>query len=508
MTRPAVLAIIAEQSNYVPPVYKALSYERATANQSAATDARIIRYRPRFDSSDNQYLAIGDGYTSTYLTRWVKLDSSGSIVWSRYNTAGQGAIEKPWTIVSVFPDSTASYYYIIAVSNLSNAQGYNYLIVSKFDMSSHALQWQYRYDNLLIRGSTMGRSSPFAVYDSADNSIYVACDIQVSSTSTSYMGLTKINGSTGAVVISKTSGNGDATNYGNQNPILALEQFGNYLYVGTYIGNQLSVTKFSKTDFSRVWGKVTSGFGTFNTSTSGPAMHVDYNGTVFIAANRATVSQTLIVRVPASGARMDYLSVDRPTYAGSVTTATSTNLGLSAESIVVDNDSNIYITYGSRSLSGYTSSDTRCIIGKINWGDADWRWLKAIDVIRQDTGAVIGISDGWAIGINKNIIYVNAVCDVVDPGLTSVDNNGQWQTLQLKFDKDGKLLTNGSYVGTFVGNRRAIKIVDITRTTMVATNYVGTNSTHFATMVDTSASAVSISTTVTAESTDYVNKYN
>jgi len=128
--------------------------------------------------------------------------------------------------------------------------------------------------------------------------IYFVSDVQSGTTSTSYMGLHKVDGNTGALLMSKTSGNGVATNYGNQNPILALEQFGSYLYLGTYIGNQISVTKFSKTDFSKVWGKVTAGLGTFNTNLSGPAMSVDQNGTVFVAANRATTSQTIIVRVP------------------------------------------------------------------------------------------------------------------------------------------------------------------------------------------------------------------
>lgn len=507
MTKPSLLAVIAQQSNYVAPVYKALSYERVTANLATTADGRIIRYRTRFDSLDNQYLSIGDAVaTSGYMSRWVKLDATGSLSWSRYNTLGQGAIEKPWCIVSVFPDSTNAYYYIMAISNIQNAQGYSYPIIAKFDMTTHTRIWQYTY-SALLKSTTGGRQAPFAVYDSTDNSIYFVSDAQSGVTSTSYMALHKISGSTGAILLSKTSGNGDATNYGNQNPILALEQFGNYLYVGTFIGNQISVTKFSKTDFSKVWGKVTSGLGTFNTNLCGPAMTVDHNGTVFIAANRATTSQTLIVRVRADGIRMNYIHADRPTYAGMVTTTTTTNLNLGPESIVVDNDSNIYIVYGTRTISGYTAVDSRCIIGKISWGDADWVWLKAIDIIRQDTGVNIGLSDGWAIGINKNILYVNAVCDVTFAGL-AVDNNAQWQTLQLKFDRDGKLLTNGGVVGTFAANRRAIKTVDITRTAITATTYAGTTSTHFATMTTTGATATAIATTVTAESTDYVNKYN
>ena len=506
MTKPSLLAVIAQQSNYVAPVYKALSYERVTSNLSASTDARITRFRPRFDSLDNQYLAIGDGNASTYQTHWVKLDSTGSLSWTRLTPTGLGAIEKPWVVVSVFPDSTNTYYYIMAVSNLSNAQGYNFPIITKFNMSTHAVVWQYRY-NVLIRAATCGRNSPVAVYDSTDNSIYFVSDAQSGVTSTSYMALHKVDGATGALLLSKTSGNGDATNYGNQNPILALEQFGNFLYVGTFIGNQISVTKFSKTDFSKVWGKVTSGLGTFNTNLCGPAMTVDRNGTVFIAANRATTSQTLIVRVPADGSSMNYIHADRPTYAGMVTTTTTTNLNLGPESLVVDNDSNIYIVYGTRTVAGYTAVDSRCIVGKISWGDVDWRWLKAVDIIRQDTGVNIGLSDGWAIGINKNILYVNAVCDVTFAGLL-VDNNAQWQTLQLKFDRNGKLLTNGGVVGTFAANRRAIKTVDITRTAVTATTYAGTTSTHFATMTNTSATATSFSSTVSAESTDYVNKYN
>jgi hypothetical protein len=237
-------------------------------------------------------------------------------------------------------------------------------------------------------------------------------------------------------------------------------------------------------------------------------MDVDQNGTVFIASNRATTSQTVIVRVPADGSSMNYLQVDRPTYAGMVTTTTSTNLNLGPESIVIDNDSNIYIVYGTRTVTGYTAVDSRCIVGKISWGDGDWRWLKAVDIIRQDTGASIGRSDGFAIGINKNFLYVNAVCDVTFAGLL-VDNNAQWQTLQLKFDRDGKLLTNGGVVGTFAANRRAIKTVNVTRTTVTGpTVYAGTTSTHFATMTNTGATATSFSTTVSAESTDYVNKYN
>jgi hypothetical protein len=507
MTKPSVLALIAEQSNYIAPVYKALSYERVTANLSTTADGRIIRFRPRFDTSNNQYLAIGDSIaTSGYMSRWVKLDSTGSLSWSRYNTLGQGAIEKPWSVVSVFPDSTNTYYYIMAISNLQNAQGYSYPIIAKFNMSTHARIWQFRY-GALLKGSTGGRQAPFAVYDASDNSIYFVSDVQSGTTSTSYMGLHKVDGNTGALLMSKTSGNGDATNYGNQNPILALEQFGSYLYLGTYIGNQISVTKFSKTDFSKVWGKVTTGLGTFNTNLSGPAMSVDQNGTVFVAANRATTSQTIIVRVPPDGSSMNYIHVDRPTYAGMVTTATTTNLNLGPESIVVDNDSNIYIVYGTRTITGYTAVDSRCIVGKISWGDVDWRWLKATDIIRQDTGANIGISDGYAIGINQNLLYVNAVCDVTFSGL-NVDNNAQWQTLQLKFDKDGKLLTNGGVVGTFAANRRAIKTVNVTPTTITAFTYAGTTSTHFATMTNTGATATAISTTVTAESTDYVNKYN
>ena len=150
MTKPSLLAVIAEQSNYVPPVYKALSYERVTANQSATSDGRIIRYRPEFDSLDNQYLSIGDAIaTSGYMSRWVKLDSTGSLSWSRYNTLGQGAIEKPWSVVSVFPDSTNAYYYILAISNLQNAQGYSYPIIAKFDMATHTRQWQYTYLSLI-----------------------------------------------------------------------------------------------------------------------------------------------------------------------------------------------------------------------------------------------------------------------------------------------------------------------------------------------------------------------
>jgi hypothetical protein len=99
------------------------------------------------------------------------------------------------------------------------------------------------------------------------------------------------------------------------------------------------------------------------------------------------------------------------------------------------------------------------------------------------------------------------VCDVTFPGL-NVDNNAQWQTLQVKFDRDGKLLTNGGVVGTFAANRRAIKTVNVTPTAVTYTAYAGTNSTHFATMTDTGATATAISTTVSAESTDYVNKYN
>lgn len=503
--RSSFLSVLASGSRTVDPVYKAHSYERVTADQSAVTDARIARFRTRFDSSDNQYVCYGDGNTSVYLTRWAKIDSNNNLQWSKYVTVGQSTLDRPYSVTSVFPNNTATSYYVIGISPNSNAQGYGLLVVTKFDMTTHAVQWNCSYSTILTRGSTAGRNSPQAVYDRTDDTIYITSDVQVDTTSTSYFGLHKLNGSDGSVAWSKTSGNGDVNNQGNQNPITSIEQFGSYIYVGTFLGNQLCVAKFAKSDAARVWAKVTVGLGTGAINTQGPAMTADQNGDVYIAANRALTDETILIRVDVNGNRMDYLTVPIPSY-GTMTGRTL--CGLSAESIVVDNERNIFITYGSRVATGYTATATNMIIGRINFNRREWTWLKAVDIIRQDTDAVIGISNGWAIAINKNLIYASGTCDVTAAGLLGVDNNGQWQTLELRFDRDGKLITNGSFVGTFAANRRAIKMVDITKTTITFTSYAGTASTAFATLINTSAAPTNLTWTVSDESTDYVNKYN
>lgn len=502
--RKSFLSILGSPSRTVAPFYKAYSYERSSSNLSAVTDARIPRFRRRFDSLGNQYVCYGDGNASTYLTRWAKIDSNNNLQWSRYVTPGQGTLNRPYSVTSVFPNNTATSYYVVGISPISNAQGYGVLVVTKFNMSTHAVQWNRSYNTILTRAGTAGRNSPHAAYDSTDDTIYISSDVQVTSTSTSYFGLHKINGSDGSVVWSKTSGNGDATNQGNQNPITSIALFGSYVYVGTFLGNQLCVAKFAKADAARVWAKVTVGLGTGNSNTQGPAMTVDHNGDVYIAANRALTDDTILIRVNENGSRMDYLTIPIPTY-GSMTGRTLCGLG--AESIVIDNDRNIFITYGSRAVSGYTATNTNLIVGCISYNDREWKWIKAIDIIRQDTGAVIGVSNGWAIALNKNLLYVSGTCDVTFAGL-NVDNNAQWQSLDLRFDKNGTLLTNGSYVGTFSANRRAIKSMDVTPTTITFTSYAGTSSTAFATLIDTSTTTSNLTWTATAESTDYVNKYN
>ena len=497
INKPLLAAL--EAGQYTPKVYKAFSYELTASNQSGDTAARVSRFATWFDTLDNQYLLMGQAFVAAFPGAWVKIDQNNNLIWTRAVTGGQSTLDRPFPVTQIFTDPTNTYYYLLGSSALANAQGYSKLMVSKWNISTHANVWNKSY-TILTQNNDSGRRAPWAAYDSTTDTIYSTAPHQYGTTSTSYFGLHKIDGATGNLLLSKTSGNGNAGNAGNNDPVVTTAIFGSYIYIATFSATNILVAKYNKSDFSLVWIK-----GDFNRATLGagygPSMNVDIYGNVFVAANLSS-SQTIIYKVSAAGTSMNYITVTTPSY----NSMTAAKCLIGVQSIDVDEQDNVYLTYGYHN-SLDTSTASNMIIGKISFNGAQWSWLKAVDIIREDTGAVIGVSDGWSVNYYKGLVYINGVCDVTTSGLT-VDNNNEWQTLNLKIDKNAGLLTNGSHVGTFSANRRSIKMNDIAQTAITASTFAGQNTTLLTTLVDTGATTATATWTQTAVSTDYVNRYN
>jgi hypothetical protein len=214
----------------------------------------------------------------------------------------------------------------------------------------------------------------------------------------------------------------------------------------------------------------------------------------------------VVYKFLANGTTANYVTFTTPSYAP--TGMISSQCYLMPHSLSVDNNSNVYINYGYH-VPGSTTATTTAIMGCFSFTGGSWKWIRAIDVIREDTGVSIGVSDGWALTTRGDRVHFSGACDVTAAGLSGVDNNGQWQTLNFAIELQGRRLTDNYYIGTFAANRRAIAVRNITPpSTITRTTYTPGNATLFATMTDTGATSTGITWTVTATTTDFVNKYN